>query len=66
MSSLRVYSLVGSPKFILVVFYTAKNAYQFRVVTDDGEILSDLTNNMRPKNAVSTKSNCCPHPNWVN
>lgn len=39
MSSFRVHSLIGFPKAVLVVYYTAKNAYQFRVATVEGAIL---------------------------
>ena len=38
MSSLRVHSLIGFPKHILLVFHTDRRAYQFRVVTNEGKI----------------------------
>ncbi len=38
MSSVRVSSLIGCPKHILLVFYTDRRAYQFRVVTNEGKI----------------------------
>ena len=38
MSSFRVHSLIGYPKHILLVFYTDRRAYQFRVVTNEGKI----------------------------
>lgn len=38
MSSFRVYTLTSFPKSLLAIFYTAKNAYQFRVVTKHGQI----------------------------
>ncbi|MGK7953644.1 MAG: hypothetical protein AB4063_00020 [Crocosphaera sp.] len=38
MSSFRVHSLIGCPKHLLLVFYTDKRAYQFRVVNNQGKI----------------------------
>ncbi len=38
MSSFRVHSLIGCPKHLLLVFYTDKRAYQFRVVNNEGKI----------------------------
>ncbi len=38
MSSFRVSSLIGCPKHLLLVFYTDRRAYQFRVVNNEGKI----------------------------
>lgn len=38
MSSFRVHSLIGCPQHLLLVFYTNRRAYQFRVVDNQGKI----------------------------
>ncbi len=39
MSSLKIYTLNCSSKYLLMVFYTAKRAYQYCVITSEGKIL---------------------------
>ena len=38
MSSFRVHSLIGCPNHLILVYYTDRRAYQFRVVNKKGEI----------------------------
>ncbi len=39
MSSLSIKTLTCSPKYILLVFYTDKRVYQYRVINSEGKIL---------------------------
>ena len=38
MTSFRVSSLIGCPKHLILVYYTDRRAYQFRVVNKKGKI----------------------------
>ena len=63
MSSFRVYSLIGFPKSLLLVFYTDRRAYQFRVVTDEGKILGTQEIYYTEKAAEKAGRNCLVQQN---
>ena len=63
MSSFRVQSLIGSPQHILLVFYTDRRAYQFRVVTNEGRIFGTTEIYYTEKAALKAASKCLVEQN---
>ncbi|CCQ55108.1 hypothetical protein [Crocosphaera watsonii] len=58
MSSFRVHSLIVCPKHLLLVFYTDRRAYQFRVVNNQGKIFG-TTEIFYTENAAENAARKC-------
>ena len=63
MSSFRVHSLIVCPKHLLLVFYTDRRAYQFRVVTNEGRIFGTTEIYYTEKAALKAARKCLVEQN---
>ncbi|MGK7939346.1 MAG: hypothetical protein AB4062_04160 [Crocosphaera sp.] len=63
MSSFRVHSLIGCPKHKILVFYTDKRAYQFRVVNNEGKIFGTTEIFDTEKAALTAARKCLVEEN---
>ncbi|MDJ0600320.1 MAG: hypothetical protein QNJ37_15945 [Crocosphaera sp.] len=63
MTSFRVSSLIGCPKHLLLVFYTDRRAYQFRVVNNQGKIFGTTEIYYTEKAAENAARKCLVEQN---